>query len=318
MLRFAVVASALTALISSAHASFDLVMVMDTGTKSIHRFDGITGSYLGSFGNGMLSSPESFAIDRTSGRAFVFDATIGLTRVFNYNTGSHLADLLISGPSQSSTFGNGRLIRGFVGGASWSTFDGNGTYLGAMFGTSTIANPVSLGGAVMESGRFVGLLSNSDNNGLNELLVFNGAAANATQVGNNVFGGPAYFSGVQQVAVGGNRVFLATSPASGRLFSVNPSSGAITQDGSYSMPGLLGGAAFGHGNQLYYSQNDGGVKTISRSVITSSNNIVEFSTFGQGFLVNPTMMQVVAAPEPGTLAVLGMGVAALMRRRNRR
>ena len=318
MLRFAAVASALTALISSAHASFDLVMVMDVGTKSIHRFDGITGSYLGSFGNGMLNFPDSFAIDRTSGRAFVFDASMGMTRVFNYNTGAHLADFSITGNAQTLTFGNGRLIRGFVGGAFWSTFDGNGTYLGGMSGTSTIANPVSMGGAVMESGRFVGLLSNGNNNGLNELLVFNTAATNATQVGNNAFGGPAYYDGVQQVAVGGNRVFLATSPANGRLFSVNPSSGAITQDGSYSMPGLLGGAAFGHGNQLYYSQNDGGVKSISRSVITSSNSIVEFSTFGQGFLVNPTMMQVVAAPEPGTLAILGMGVAALMRRRNRR
>lgn len=93
MLRFAAVASALIALFSSAKTLLRLSDGHGCWHESIHRFDGVTGAYFGSFGQGMLNLPESFAIDRTTGRAFVYEASIGLTRVFNYNTGAHLADL---------------------------------------------------------------------------------------------------------------------------------------------------------------------------------------------------------------------------------
>jgi len=51
---------------------------------------------------------------------------------------------------------------------------------------------------------------------------------------------------------------------------------------------------------------------ISRGVLGSSTSL---GTFGAGILQQPMMMQVVVAPEPGTLVALSFGALLLRRRR---
>jgi len=46
-----------------ASASFELVMVLDKGTKSIKRYDPETGAYLGEFANNRFFNATSMSVD---------------------------------------------------------------------------------------------------------------------------------------------------------------------------------------------------------------------------------------------------------------
>jgi hypothetical protein len=85
-----VLATCLGALTIS-HASFEMLLVADDGngtggTAKVHRVDGATGAYLGSFGGGLLQSARGISIDQSTGRAYVTETGGGI-HVFDYNTG---------------------------------------------------------------------------------------------------------------------------------------------------------------------------------------------------------------------------------------
>lgn len=72
----------------AASASFELVLALDATTKSIHRFDGDTGAYLGAFGANKLVAPRNMVISQATGRAYVLDGNY--IKKFNYNTGEYV------------------------------------------------------------------------------------------------------------------------------------------------------------------------------------------------------------------------------------
>ncbi|MCE9559606.1 MAG: hypothetical protein K8R88_11715, partial [Armatimonadetes bacterium] len=93
-LRIFALVSLLT-LVSAAQASFELLLVGDNGanttpTRRMHRFDGVTGTYLGAFGNFdsdiravVLRQAQNQVLIQTANRLFIH----------NYNTGELINDI---------------------------------------------------------------------------------------------------------------------------------------------------------------------------------------------------------------------------------
>lgn len=77
-------------------ASFDLALVSDSGTDSIQRFDPISGTYLGSFGGGILVDPKGVVVNQAQNRAFVLDAAARVS-IWDYNTGEFVSSFNLSG-----------------------------------------------------------------------------------------------------------------------------------------------------------------------------------------------------------------------------
>jgi hypothetical protein len=105
------VAIALSLIASASFASFDLILVTDTTKNCVHRYDGDTGLYLGSFGQSFLRSPKAISLDQANNRVFV-EGLDGIS-AFNYNTGQHLfTNTAFSGSAESAMF-NGTYHRAF-------------------------------------------------------------------------------------------------------------------------------------------------------------------------------------------------------------
>ena len=296
---------------SSAMASFDLVMVADRGTKSVHRFDGNTGLYLGSFGAGFLQNPMSMALDQANNRVFVADQVgagtgAGSVQVriwsFNYNTGSYLNSFSTAftyiNPQIAYQPTSNRVFVGHDGGIADSYSAASGSF-GP--GINWLAPQSALATA-----------ENGDVWAANGTIVqrFSGSTANYTMASpvSNTSG-----LGQRQMAISNGRI-LTAGGTSFSTFSTTLSTTAAnsltTTATSYSQ---LSGAAFGHGNLAYIT----GSKTTTTGAISRIlyNERLVLSEFGGGVLQEPRSMVVVVAPEPGSMIALGAGLVALLRKR---
>lgn len=305
----------------AAAASFDLVMVMDQGTNSIHRFDGSTGAYLGDFARGFLTGPRSFSIDRSLNRAYVADNS-GIVRMFNYNTGVHEGDLNSTMGFAQSLFAKpgGNLISGFVFGQISELSATTGSYLG-FHNVNGIASGASLGTTIhTTSGNLVVWTANFS--GSESAIQVTGPAIGSTQhltsaISSNMGG----YTTTTQIAMSGDLGMVVSATGQSIQFSLNTAGTAVASYSQYSLTSSLTGpkgVAFGHGRTMYMAgQNASNIAQgrISRGIWGTSSFT---GTFGEGILINPGQMAVIAAPEPGSLIALGLGAVALLRRRRAR
>ena len=306
--------------VHAAQASFELVTVLDRGTKSVHRFDGATGAYLGNFGSGYLISPESMAIDRTRARAYVMDASLGAIRVFNFNTGVHLFDIAPTpGRHQAlSVAPNGNLIGGYYSGATWEILDPNAGSLGYLFSSTTLFNPISLASAVHSSGRMIGMIGQIGGN-FGQLQILSSASPAGTLLATSVtVGGPGSFSDYQQVAVGESSGMMVSSSGDFMAFTLNSGATGFSSTQVGVNLALRGGVGIGHGNTRYFGSTFNGQAVIERGYQSNSNVFFGLGQFGAGILQTPGQIQVIAAPEPASLAIVGAGLMALIRHRRRK
>lgn len=304
-----------------AHASFELVMVADRGTKSVHRFDGTTGAYLGAFGKGYVQNPLSLEINTATNTAYVLDAVDGGTGTsgsaarlwaFNYNTGEYLASA-----KTPFTYTYPFLARNSVDG---HLYVGNDTSLTDAYNSTTLARVPSVSRILSSftSLRGGGAFDSSGNlwvaDGLNLRRVAT-ANVNTTFAFSSVLcasGAP-----VNQVAISGNRLlcvgaisYSAIQSLSGLAPTAN--SPTVQTDSSYNS---INGAGFGHGDTAYVTGvASGGGGKISRILFSER---LKLQDFGTGILVEPRSMAVVVAPEPGTMIAIGTGLAVLARRRKK-
>lgn len=90
MNRRILVFALLVSIMAPAHASFELMLVLDAGDGSnparVHRFDATTGTYFGSFGVGDFTGPTTIAVNTATGKAYIGASGEG-TMQYNYNTG---------------------------------------------------------------------------------------------------------------------------------------------------------------------------------------------------------------------------------------
>lgn len=299
-----------------AHASFELVMVADRGTQSIHRFDGTTGLYLGSFGGGYVQNPIGLCIDQATGRAFVADAVSGdgttnsNARVwtFNYNTGEYLSSFSTPFPYlyPQIAFRNNALYVGMSGNIA-DVYTTSGSTLNA-YGFSGSTSP--RGTAVDDNGK----IWTVEGNKVYTLLP--GGGTTAFTMASPVAASTA--NGQRQIAISGSRMLAAGAISISRinlsgLVAANPLNPISTS--TFATYTAINGVGFGHGDIGYFTGTvSAGQGRISRILYSEG---LTLQTFGSGILNDPRSVAVVVAPEPSSFIALGLGALALLRRRKR-
>lgn len=317
----AVVLAVAAALATTSHASYELVMVADTGTNSVHRFDGTTGAYFGEFAKGFVSTISSFNIDASTGLAYLSDSDLGMTRVFNYSTGTHLADLSFG---NNGAFGalsrraNGHFVDGFYNGAS-GVYDASGGLVHFLY-TLPIGGSNSIGGASAPhaSGRH---LTVAVSFGLSQVQIYDADVPWSTAIAGSAtvsdMGGE---TSVSQISVSGDRAAWIGNNNRVRYMSIGAGASSVTLGATGTIStfssGTTSGIGWGHGNTVYIGGRNAG-NTAGLLMRTVYGSTAALGTFGSNVLQQPRFIQTVVAPEPASLLALAGGLALLMRRKRR-
>lgn len=282
-----------------SQASYELLLAVDNTSHLVHRFDPVSGLSLGSFGSGYLSGPAKIALDTASGIAYITDYTLGAVQKWNYNTGAYLGDLTTS---VTSVWGIARLNNGNIAvadGNNVRTFNPAGTQVGSFvaggYGLGTDGTNLFVGGfggitKYSSAGTALGGISAPSRNPL-EIQVRGGIAYAYGQSYGNKFGqfNPATMTGYSEKTVSTLATFMD-----------------------------IEGFALSHGTYAYtagQSINSGTPTIFARYNLATGGAVSSFGNFASGTRI--TGMAIVLAPEPGTLAILALGLAALVRKRSR-
>lgn len=296
-----------------AHASFDLSLVTDAGTNSVHRIDPITNAYLGSFGGGFLSSPRGIAINQSLQRAYVLDATSRVS-VWNYNTGEFVSSFNANVPGASFLNANSDGSLNIAG----STFVRRFSVSGSTLATYTRSGAFNIQqGIRLQDGQFYLSTRTGDSRAFERFNYTTGAfIGSSSWLADRVipmsgsFDASPTANALTAYAFGGT-VFA-------ELDSINngPIGGVFT---SITLLDTVVGLAEGHGGMSFVLGRDkntptrGGILRFDRNTLTVGPTLA-----GTANIVNPTGLANVVAPEPGTMIAVGVGLAALARRRRPR
>ncbi len=287
----------------AAHASFELVVVADAGTGSIHRFDGLTGTYFGSFGSGLLNNIRSMSINQNQNTAFVLEDNGSTLSTWNYNTGEYVSTRALGTVySRVAAYTDGSYA--LVSSSKITRFNAAGTPIGSWTPPSGFVWIDSSGNSAY--GDF-------------NLLAYNAAAAESRiyNVLNSTDLSGFYWltgAGTRTCVASGNS--LLTGTVDGFTVSTARIGGAITYQ--IGLVNKVSGCAPGHGSMTYWTglnpanANQGIVARMDG--ISAANR----GSFGTGILKNPIGMGVVVAPEPTSTLALAAGIGLLVTRRRRR
>lgn len=290
-----------------AAASFELALVVDQnngGRNFIHRYDVDAGVYLGrmDIGNGS-NSVLSMQLLRSSGRVAVLNSD-GYLREFNIWTGAFERELFFGGSGFVINDAENRLVS-IINDWFLPYFEyPSGAFLGD---TGYNPGPLSYvsGAFVRNRNDFIGLQDVSGGVLVTRSLDL---SFQATPIG-TISG---TFAGTQNLArVGGSAEFAVNNGSfvgRYRLVSNTVSSSALSAPVSGWTPTALAEA---HVGNLVLGTSSG-VHGIARYGMTSSFDNRYFVT---PQVLNGTHMTAFLAPEPGTMTALGLGAAALLRRR---
>lgn len=287
-----------------AMASFDMILVADQTNSRIHRIDGDTGTYLGSFGSNILVIPNAITIDQSTSTAYVGDASSGLV-AFNYNTGQVLAvNRAFTNYADLALRADGGFVRTTGAGVATASLTGSTGTLYSGAGTGSFK-----GVGVDGTGDVIG----SDiTNG--RIFRWNPSGFAAPEGST----GAGTFLGVSGGSARGNT--YVSLRADGRASTANTQSLSVVNNGVVAAGTWTSAADFAFGHEGFgwgVGTGTGG----TRLQRYADNNGV-YSPIGTGFVVSqigtPTSIAVVVAPEPGTMLALGAGVALMLRKRRAR
>lgn len=290
-------------LASSAHASFEMMLITDTVKGVIHRVDPQTDAYLGSFGSGWVGS-QSFAlgVDQGAGEVYFSNSAMNRVIVFDYNSGTYKRSWSLG----LTTFARDIKITGsrvYVGGGARVEAY---TKAGALIGAATAGITDVWGVAESLNGEIVALSRGTST----RAYMFNGNTFAPTFTSGSLSGNP--YSLIYDQ--GTNNAYYSASTGAGdiiysmNLFSAGPNV-ALTP----------GGARFelaaGHGDIRYATKANGVTTYIRGATAISPWTEVRTATWSQ--ISDAGAIGVVVAPEPASLIAIGLGLAAVARRRRR-
>lgn len=298
-----IVVLSLGAVTLSAQASFELMLVADNGNgtfaqRKIHRFDPVSGAYLGKFGDFSGNIIQTH-LRKDTNQIYV-STSDGAVAVYNYNTGLRQASFSYLNPSLRFA-----IRPDFLRTALFDVF--------IDFISSPDVPPI--GGPVtgnMGSGSYQNGLWYSQSN----LIAFDSTNRRFLAHTMNSSGLSSGFVASPSATSGGN---IASQLA---LIGGSNEYVCATNDGFYT--GLLSG--LGAPIPRFVSSNfrgaasahDGYFVALTDGVIQFDRFHRQLGTTGSGILTNVASVQTVLAPEPGTMLAVGAGLAALVRKRRTR
>ncbi|MCE9558713.1 MAG: PEP-CTERM sorting domain-containing protein [Armatimonadetes bacterium] len=295
-----------------SQASFELVLALDTTNRTVHRYDGDTGTYLGNFGNLRIGS-GAFAMGVDQARNKVYVGTDEGIKAFNYNTGEFITTIPTAGPSNISTFSNGDLLIQ-SGAGVWRANSTTGANI-VTYNVSAGGQQGSVAAAAVDENDQVFISDSSVSSAANNAKI-DRFAGDGTYIGSTGFYTQRLFSFYQQMqARGGNLVigddntgFINTMTYTAGAMGV-PSKITNASDMTQVM-----GVAMGHGDVRYRSGY--GPSGASRIIISTATG-GPIITFATPQIAANTMRKicVIVAPEPGSLLGLGLGLLVISRRK---
>lgn len=298
-----------TGIVVPAFASFELVLALDRGNTSvagrIHRYDGDSGTYLGSFAQGWVNSDSVMAISQANNT--VTTGTNGVIRTFNYNTGEMMNSLNVGGFLTAMTSTNsGEILFGISG----------QNYLGRFDPVANTYTTISLPTGQSPNTPAVSFLATNGN------TWYFGDAAN-TRAWRSVNAGATwtFYSIPSLITPQVQNQAMFSGNSWGDFYISNRSSSNYYYDfGSGANPRSIAGFTATTG----LAQGHAGKSFILGATATGSMIQVQDRYQMDGFrfsasqVINPGHLASVVAPEPGTMAALAVGIAAILRKRRKR
>lgn len=302
-----------------AHASYELMLAVDSTSRVIRRYDPISGASFGSFGQGLLNIPAD-VVANADGTAWVLEHVSNRYRLklFNYSTGTLLRTLteptqlsfgFATNNSQLALFNQSFLVT--EGGALGnnevvSEFGPAGSFVRAVGPTAPA--PV-IGAAVSSDGRF--LYRSSGNN-----IDIIGTGSTTPVLGTVTQG-----SSVRHLAIRGDELFSVNHAGELTSYTIS-STGLLALNRRVTITGFLPntahGLAIGHDRMIFVGGTDLANANNGRVVRVDARSFDVLGAFSTPGLTSGLRgMDMVVAPEPGTLLALGVGLAALIRRRRK-
>jgi len=290
-----------------AHATYDLILAVDAANDRIDRIDGTTGASLGSFGTGFFTDPSAVVANPATGRAYVYDAFREEISVFNYSTGVFLQSVSTV-PYRTGAGPYGTLSLGKNNEVLFANYFGAGRRFSAdlgLLGTYDLpSGQIGTSGASLAGDGFV----YSSVYASRQILKYNYAGGAHVAASVAVPGGSILrdldFQGVNGIVVDNAgqvyRIITGAVPSTSLIVDL---SSTMTE---------VWGARFGHGNLAYVS----GIRKSDSKKIIRKLNFNNGSSYGDIELSGTIRgIEVIAAPEPGSMIALGLGTVALLRRR---
>ncbi len=293
-----------------AHASYELMLLPDTATHSILRYDPITGTSLGSFGGLYLAGGVDAVIaDPTTGRAYVHDVVSNKISAFNYSTGEFIKSIPVPGTAATWAGAFSRINGG--GGFIFSSYGSNAyRYDANMNLKATYSVPSGqsgVGSVAMAQDGFVYAVSNPGNNVLRYAYAGGGAVANSSSIPGSNFSLQLVFQGNTGLTIQANV---------NKMYRVDAGSPP-----TYSLLKDLGSAyfayslAYGHGNLAYISSfRNSDSKYVIHAIDTSDGSGLQDFVVPGGY----RGIDVIVAPEPAGLTATAIGLVALIGLRRRK
>lgn len=286
-------------------ASFEMALISDSTKGVVHRYDLDTGAYLGSFGNGDLVGTQAITIDQSRQWAFVGTGTTqGGLAIYIYNTGEFIASSdLVSGQAQDLAFSSSHGLLAALPGPIMSRLPNVPSSLGVVnyVGTATIT-----GVGIDSSGNVLGYAAST------------GQISRWAPGGGSVAGSTTVTGGGSGIAVKGTSLLHITNDLTVR--NINTLNFGTATGFTPVTPFTQGiDVEFGHAGTAWALGISGGSPRLQRYRLSSGGAGPFYDAFGLprslSQVTTATGLAIVVAPEPLSVASIGIGLGFLLRRR---
>jgi hypothetical protein len=305
---------------SIATASFDLMLLnrydASTNFSRIHRYDPVSGAYLGSFASGIQVT--RIAVNPTNSEVYAYDSNNSTIRAYNYNTGAFLrsyfastgiTDMVVSNDGTTILHSTGSTV---IRGMDLTT----GAYSNLVTGTGTTGFyrlALHRNGTLYAAGDTVSLSQ------------FAPSGSNYVQIQVTTLSGVSSASAATQMAVqypdvGSSLGYVAIGQGSSFGYNYFGSTGNLLNIGGTQPAGQISSmSVMLNSHAGYYGL---GVDLLNSSQVRlNSYDVagVPIETKILPFQIgNPNAGAIVLAPEPGTMIALAAGIGVLARRRRKK